>query len=134
MLESISTIQVRYCETDQMGIVNNANYPIYYELGRTEWLKEIGMSYKQLEAEGIMMPVIDLYSKYYRPAHFEDTLTIKTLVKEMPTSKIRFDHTIHNQEGNLINEGYCQLAFMRADNRRPTRIPEILKNLLEKYF
>nr|WP_319398500.1 thioesterase family protein [uncultured Carboxylicivirga sp.] len=134
MIESISTIEVRYGETDQMGIVNNANYPSYYEIGRTEWLRNLGMSYRQLEDSGIMMPLVDLYSRYYRPALFEDLLTISTVVKEMPRVKIRFDHTIHNQHGELINKGYCQLAFMRADTRTATRIPTILKDLMEKHF
>ncbi|MBS2097359.1 acyl-CoA thioesterase [Carboxylicivirga linearis] len=134
MIECTSIIQVRYGETDQMGIVNNANYPSYYEIGRTDWLRKLGMSYSLLEEQGIMMPLVDLYSRYFKPAHFEDTLTIHSVVKEMPTAKIRFDHTIHNQHGELINQGYCQLAFMNADTRKPTRIPVVLKTLMEKFF
>lgn len=134
MIESTSQIRVRYGETDQMGIVNNANYPTYYEEARTDWLLQLGLSYKKMEEEGIMMPLIDLYCKYHRPALYDDVLTIKTAVKEMPSSKIRFDYTIYNQDGELINKGYSQQAFVNKVNRRPIRIPEYLKKIMEPYF
>lgn len=134
MIESSCTIEVRYGETDQMGIVNNANYPSYYEIGRTDWLKKLGMSYKQMEEDGIMMPLVDLYAKYYRPAYYENVLTIKTVVKELPTSRMRFDYFIYNQDGTLINEGYTQLAFMNAETRKVTRAPKELIEIMGKYF
>lgn len=134
MIESTSQIRVRYGETDQMGIVNNANYPTYYEEARTDWLLQLGLSYKKMEEEGIMMPLIDLYCKYHRPALYDDVLTIKTAVIEMPSSKIRFDYTIYNQDGELINKGYSQQAFVSKANRRPIRIPEYLRKIMEPYF
>ncbi|MCU4175441.1 acyl-CoA thioesterase [Carboxylicivirga sp. N1Y90] len=134
MLKGESTIRVRYGETDQMGVVNNANYPSYYEIGRTELLREYGISYKQIEEKGCMLPLVDLYVKYHKPAFYDDVLTISTSIKEMPSSKIRFDYRIYNQEGTLINEGYTNLAFLNSGTRRPVRIPDFLKELLSPHF
>ena len=134
MLEGSFTIRVRYGETDQMGIVNNANYPSYYEIGRTELLRKYGISYKEIEEKGFMLPLVDLYVKYYRPALYDDILTITTSIHQMPSSKIRFDYRIANEKGDLINEGYSNLAFLNATTRKPTRIPEILKQLMLPFF
>lgn len=134
MIEGNCTIRVRYGETDQMGIVNNANYPSYYEIGRTELLRKHGISYKQIEEKGYMLPLVDLYVKYHRPALYDDVLTISTSIKEMPSAKIRFDYLIYNQEGTLINEGYTNLAFLNAKTRRPVRVPDFLKELLIPHF
>lgn len=134
MVERSCHIKVRYGETDQMGIVNNANYPSYYEIGRTEWLSQLGLSYQQMEKEGIMMPLIDLYSRYLKPAYYEDELTITTIVKELPVVRMKFDYAIYNQEGILINEGYSQQAFINAYSRRPQRTPQYLIDLLLPYF
>lgn len=134
MLKSKTKVRVRYGETDQMGIVNNANYPTYYEIGRTDLLRSCGISYKEIENKGCMLPLVDLYVKYHKPAYYDDELCITTSVSKLPMSKIRFDYCIHNQEGIVINEGYTNLAFLDAKTRRPTRIPDYLKKLLNPYF
>ncbi len=134
MIEKSCKITVRYGETDQMGIVNNANYASYYEIGRTQWLRQLGLSYQQMEINGIMMPLIDLYSRYLKPAYYEDELTIKTLVKEIPASRIKFEYFIYNQSNQLINQGYSQQAFVNAETRRPQRAPQYLLELLIPCF
>lgn len=134
MPENTCKIKVRYGETDQMGIVNNAHYASYYEIGRTEWLNQLGFSYKQMEEDGILLPVIDLYCRYLHPAYYDDILVIKTVVNTLPSSRIRFDYSIFNQEMKLINQGYSQHAFVNAKSRRPHRAPQFLLNALESHF
>jgi len=134
MIESKTFVRVRYAETDQMGIVNNANYPTYYEIGRTELFRELGLSYKIIESAGITLPLADLFVKYHRPALYDDLLTIKTCIKEWPGSRIRFDYYIYNEAEQLVNEGYTTLAYLDAKSRRPMRIPPMVVELLQPYF
>lgn len=134
MIENHTSIRVRYAETDQMGIVNNANYPTYYEIGRTELFRQLGLSYKELEEMNIMLPLSDLYVKYHRPAYYDDELTLITQLKELPKARIRFDYYLYNPEKELINEGYTTLAFLNAKTRRPMRLPEEIRKMVESYF
>jgi len=129
-----TTIRVRYGETDQMGIVNNAVYPTYFEIGRTMMFRELGFSYKKMEQSGILIPLSDIYVKYHSPAYYDEELTLTTELKEMPTARIRFDYSIHNPNGKLITSGYSIQAFINAKTKRPTRTPEIVKELLNPYF
>jgi acyl-CoA thioester hydrolase len=89
MYESITKIRVRYAETDQMNVVYHGNYAQYFEVGRAESIRQLGFTYKELETMGIIMPIVDLHTKFLRPAHYDDLLTIKTILKELPT-----DHKI----------------------------------------
>jgi len=134
MIENKTSFRVRYAETDQMGIVNNANYPTYYEIGRTELFRALGLSYKIIESAGIILPLSDLFVKYHRPALYDDLLTIKTCIKEWPASRIRFDYYIYNEAEQLVNEGYTTLAYLDAKTRRPMRIPPMVVELLQPYF
>ena len=134
MVENRIKVRVRYCETDQMGIVNNANYPVYYEIGRTELFRELGLSYKNIEDKGVMLPLNDLYVKYKIPALYDDELEIITRIKELPAARIRFDYELVNQDGTTINEGYTTLAFLDAKTRRPMRAPGFILDLLKPYF
>ncbi|PWE00106.1 acyl-CoA thioesterase [Marinilabilia rubra] len=134
MLKHTTKIRVRYGETDQMGIVNNAVYPSYFEVGRTEMFREIGLPYSKIEKEGIMLPLSELHIKYHRPAVYDNEITIETYVDEYPTSRIRFKYNIYNELGELLVSGETVLAFMNADSRRPTRIPQYLKSIIEPFF
>ena len=128
------TFRVRYAETDQMGIVHHANYPVYYEMGRTEMFREIGLPYDEMERRGIMLPLVDLHCDYKKPAYYDQELTLTTMVKEMPSTRIRFHYSLTNQAGETINEGYTTLVFMDSQKRRPVRIPTDLSKELEKFF
>jgi acyl-CoA thioester hydrolase len=134
MLSFSHTFRVRYSETDQMGIVNNAQYATYYEIGRTEFFRNLGLSYALLEKSGTMLPVSELFVKYFQSAYYDECLTINTTINQMPTSRLRFDYEIYNEKGDLINKGYALLAFINAVSRRPCRVPDLIKNVLEPYF
>jgi len=134
MIKNTTKIRVRYGETDQMGIVNNAVYPTYYEIGRTMMFRELGFPYKQMEKEGVLIPLSDLYVKFHFPAHYDEELTLVTLLKEMPSARIRFDYEIYNSKGKLINQGYSIQAFINSESRRPIRAPHSIKGLLEPHF
>lgn len=134
MLKHTTKIRVRYGETDQMGIVNNAVYPSYFEVGRTEMFREIGLPYSTIEKEGIMLPLSELHIKYHRPAVYDEEVTIETYVDEYPTSRIRFKYNIFNEAGKLLVSGETVLAFLNAETRRPTRIPQYLKDIIDPYF
>ncbi len=134
MIKNRTEIRVRYGETDQMGIVNNAVYPRYFEVGRTMMFRELGFSYKKMEQADILIPLSDIYIKYHSPAYYDDVLTLTTELREMPAARIKFDYTIHNPKGKLITSGYSIQAFINAKTRRPMRIPEVVKELLEPHF
>jgi acyl-CoA thioester hydrolase len=125
-----TTFRVRYGETDQMGVVNNAQYASYFEIGRTEMFRQLGLSYAQMEKDGLMMPVSELFVKYYSPAFYDELLTIETSVSNRPTSRICFNYKVYNQQRALITEGYTWLAFLNAATRRPMRVPEAILQAL----
>ncbi|PWJ44964.1 acyl-CoA thioesterase [Sediminitomix flava] len=127
-------IRVRYADTDQMGVVYYGNYATFYETGRTESFRHLGLSYKSMEEEGIMLPVLENWSKFIKPAKYDDLLTVKTMLKEMPNSRIRFDYEIFNEKGDLLNIGYTILVFLDSKSFRPMRMPESIKSLLDPYF
>jgi acyl-CoA thioester hydrolase len=127
-------LQVQYYETDQMGVVHHSNYIRYYETARTNFIKSLGISYRQLEESGTLMPIINVSCKYIQPATYDETLTIKTFLKELPTSRITFYYEIYNQAGMLINEGQTILAFINQETQRPCRTPEILMARLVPLF
>lgn len=127
-------VRVRYAETDQMGYVYYGNYATYYEVARVEVFRELGYPYKNLEKEGVGMPVLSLAIKYHHPARYDDLLTIKVSIPEKPQARIRFIYEVTNQEDKLINSGETELVFIKLDSGRPTRLPERMKELLEPYF
>ncbi len=127
-------LRVRYGETDKMGYVYHGNYPQYYEVARVEWMRSLGMSYKEVEDDGIIMPVIDMRLKYLAPAFYDEELLIRASVREMPATRILFHYEVFNQTGKLINEGENTLVFVNAETRRPQRLPERMKLKLLPYF
>ncbi len=127
-------IRVRYGETDTMGYVYYGNYASYYEVARTEMVRQLGLPYHEMEEMGIALPVIHLECKFIRPAVYDDLLTIKTYLREMPSARIKFDHEIFNENGVKLNEGNTTLVFTNRQTRRPTRPPEALLNALKPFF
>lgn len=134
MVQAETTVRVRYAETDKMGFVYYGQYPTYYEVGRTEVMRKFGLTYKELEDQGILMPVLTMNIKYLKPAYYDDLLTIRTSVKEMPAAKIRFYYDIFRQDGELINQGQTELVFIKEDTQRPTRPPAYFLQHLQEYF
>ena len=124
------SFRVRYGETDQMGVVYHGNYPQYLEMGRVEWLRELGVSYKEMEESGIMLPVISLNIIYRKSAVYDDLLTVTTTIRKRPLVKIEFDYEIHNGANELLIEANTVLAFMDTSTNRPTKCPAYLLDKL----
>jgi acyl-CoA thioester hydrolase len=135
MLTAENQIRIHYALTDQMGVVYHGHYAQFYEIGRAEWLRKLNYSYKDVEAMGIIMPVVDIHSRFLRPARYEDLITVKTILKEMPLHhKILFHHEIYDEAGTLLNTGDVTLYFMDAKTMKRCDMPAILKEKLEAYF
>lgn len=126
-----TSIRVRYGETDQMGVVYHANYVNFFEIGRTEWLRSLGYTYKSLEDSGIFLPVIGIEIDYKKPAKYDDILTLESSLIENPNIKIQFSHKIFNQDGVLLVTGISKLVFLDKKNNRPIRCPKFLLNLID---
>lgn len=127
-------IRVRYKETDAMGVVHHSNYVNYYEVARTEMLREFGTSYKEVEELGVMMPVMEVSMKYFTPARYDDMLRVRTTLSELPQARMIFEHEIFNQDGDLVNRGRVVLAFMSDTTRRACRAPQKLIDVLSNSF
>ncbi len=130
-----SKVRVRYIETDQMGIVHHANYVQYYELARTECFEACsGMSYAAMEAEGVMLPILEIQSKYIKPAYYNEILTIKSIVKELPSIRLNVEYEIYNESNELINTGKTTLVFVKKETRRPCQPPENFMKKVRPFF
>lgn len=117
--------RILYKHTDQMKVVYYGNYPEFYEIGRVELMRERGFPYAELESMGIMMPIIEMHTKYIGSALYDELIEIEATVKERDKGvKIRFDYNIYNEAGKIINQGYTILCCVDAETRRPVRIPE----------
>lgn len=134
MFEQTTQVRVRYAETDQMGYVYYGNYAAYYEVGRVESLRSLGLSYKELEEQGVMMPVLENKSKYLAPAKYDELLTIKTIIKKKPAVRIQFDYEIYNESDKLIHIGETVLVFVDMKTGRPCQQPEVMAKLLNPFF
>ena len=134
MYTSETFVRVRYGETYQMGYVYYGNYAMYYEVGRVESLRQLGLTYKELEDMGVMMPVLENKSKYHQAALYDDHLKIVTAIREKPSVRIRFDYAIYNEDGKLIHEGETLLAFVDKKTGRPCRPPQVFQDVLKPFF
>ncbi len=134
MFTSETRLRIRYAETDQMGHAYYGYYAMYYEVARVESLRQLGMTYKELEAQGTIMPVLENNSKYYSPALYDDEIKVITFVRTKPTVRIKFEYDIYNSEGKLIHQGETLLAFVNKNSRKPCRPPEVFMKLLHPYF
>lgn len=126
MFAATTQVRVRYGETDQMGYVYYGNYFLYYEVARTEALRDLGFAYSELEKSGIMLPVAETYSKYIKPVRYDELITIKTFVKEPITSRIKFEYEVYNEKNELVNIGTSTLVFIDMKTNKPSRPPESL--------
>ncbi|MCB4797468.1 acyl-CoA thioesterase [Neotamlana laminarinivorans] len=124
-------IRVRYGETDQMGVVYHGNYALYLEMGRVEWLRKLGISYKSMEDNGIMLPVVSLNINYKKSAGYDELITVKTMLKNRPTSKIEFDYEITNEKGEILTLASTTLVFVSMKTMRPIKAPDYVLNLIE---
>jgi len=125
------TVRVRYAETDQMGVVYHGNYAAYFEMGRVEWLRNLGLSYKEMEQAGVMLPVVSLTMNYKKPARYDDLLTVRTILKKQQGVKIEFDYEIYNEAAELLTTGYSMLVFVDMKTGRPVSPPEYVKAKLK---
>jgi len=134
MLSQNIKIRVRYAETDQMGYVYYGNYATYYEVARVEWLRNLGFTYKMMEEQGVMMPVVESKARYIRPAKYDDLLTVNIILKEMPAKRIIFEYEIYNERKKLINLGETILAFVDMKNGKTCEAPDSILKLLKPLF
>jgi acyl-CoA thioester hydrolase len=125
-------IRVRYSETDQMRVVYHGNYAQYFEVGRVEWLRNKGISYKWMEENGIMLPVVSLTMNYKKPARYDELLTLKTILKKQTSVKIEFDYELYNEKGELLTTGNSVLVFVNMKTGRPIAPPLYLLELLNR--
>ena len=124
-------VKVRYGETDQMGVVYHGNYAQYFEIGRIEWLSSLGVSYKDMEAQGIMLPVVVLNINYSKPAFYEDVLVIKTTLIKLPKVSIEFEYELKNEQGELLTTAYTKLVFVDTKTRLPMRCPDFFLDKMQ---
>ena len=117
-------VRVRYAETDQMGVVYHGNYAQYFEMGRVEWLRNLGLSYSELEKKGVMLPVVSLTLNYKKPARYDDLLTVRTIFKKQQSVKIEFDYEIYSEAGELLTTGNSVLVFVDMKTGRPVLPPD----------
>ena len=135
MYESATQVRVRYGETDQMGYLYYGYYALYYEVGRAEAIRQLGFTYRELEEMGIMMPVAELNVKYIRPALYDDLITVKTILKELPTGpKIQFHSELYNEQKQLLNTGVTTLVFYDPKLKQKINMPEQLVQVLSPFF
>lgn len=134
MYSSETKVRVRYAETDQMGYVYYGNYAIYFEVARVEALRQLGISYKNLEEEGIMLPVINYSAEFLKPAFYDEELTIKTFIKELPMARIKFYYEVQNVKIETVCKAQTTLVFINKKNNRPCAAPKELIDILQKYF
>ena len=135
MYEYSTQIRVRYAEADPMNVVYYGNYAQYFEVARVESLRNLGISYKEIEEMGIILPVVELNIKYLRPAKYDDLLTIKTYIKELPIDhRIQFDQEVYNEDGKLLTIGVVKLYFMDNALSKRATMPDLLKQKLSPFF
>ena len=134
MITAESRIRVRYAETDQMGFVYYGKYAEYYEVGRVEAMRKLGLSYKEIEERGLLMPVIEYHIEYKKPAFYDDELILITTIKELPKLKITFYHECYRAKRELLNTGYVSLVFLKKESKKPIPPPPWFLAECQKYF
>jgi len=126
--------RVAYKDTDQMGVMHHSNYIVLYEKARTEWLRYMGLTYAEIERRGVMSPILEVHSKYIYPAFYDELLTARVILEEMPTARFTIHCEIYNEQGKMINKGYVVLGFINKETRRPCRIPQWFQERLDEYI
>ena len=123
-------LRVEYHHTDQMGIVHHSNYIKFFEAARTEWLRAAGMTYAEMERRGVMMPIVDVHVKYRQPAYYDEVLSVRVFVDELPMARMVFRYEIRGEDGRDVASGTTTLGFIDSLTRRPQRAPEWLMEVL----
>jgi len=134
MITSENKIRIRYDEVDMMGYVYHGNYAKYYHISRTELLRKIGINDKELENHNVILPVTEMSIKYIKPIFYDDIITIKTSLHNIPTSRMIFHHEVRNQKNEVINQADSTLAFVDINTRKPMRAPHLIVNKIESYI
>lgn len=135
MYEHITKIRVRYADTDQMNIVYYGNYAEYFEVGRTECIRDLGFTYKEMEQMGVHMPVVAMEARFLRPARYDDLISVKTILKELPDDhEVSFFQEVYNENNKLLTTGKVTLYFMESATGKKSRMPEALREKLTSYF
>jgi acyl-CoA thioester hydrolase len=134
MFEYTTKLRVRYGETDQMGYMYYGNYAEFYEVARVEMLRSLGLSYKEMEESGVMMPVVELHCKYLKPALYDEEISIKVILKTMPRARMHFYYELYNEQNELINTGETLLVFVNMKTKRVCFLPNDLSRKLKPYF
>jgi acyl-CoA thioester hydrolase len=135
MYSHSTNIRIHYALTDQMGVVYHGHYAQFFEIARTESIRELGFSYKNMEEMGLVMPVVDMHTRFLRPVKYDDLITVTVILKEMPLHhKIVFSGEIYNEAGELCTSGTVTLYFMEMGTMKRTTLPDQMKAALEPYF
>ena len=134
MFENSTKIRVRYGETDQMGYMYYGNYAEFYEVGRVEMLRSLGLTYSGMEASGIMMPVLEMKCKYLKPARYDEEITVKVIMDKMPGVKIHFRYELFNETQELIHTGETLLVFVKMATNRPCLPSQEFLDKLKPFF
>ena len=134
MIVSEEKIRVRYDEVDKMGYLYHGNYAGYFHVGRTELLRKLGISDKELEFQNLILPVIEMNTKYLKPIQYDEIVTLKTYLNEIPKTRIRFYYEIFNEKGDLVNEANSSLVFVDNHTRKPMRVPQNILDKIECHF
>jgi acyl-CoA thioester hydrolase len=134
MYQNKTSVRVRYAETDQMGIVYYGVYPQYFEVGRVEALRELGMTYREMEENGTMLPVKHLEINYHSSARYDDLLTIHTFIKEIPGVRITFVHEVYNEQKQLLTSGKVVLVFVSSKTMKPKKAPSDFLDKMKPFF
>ena len=130
-MKSQTKIIVRYAETDQMGIAHHSNYAVWFEAGRTDFIKSFGISYTQMEKEGIMLPLVSLSCNFKTPANYEDELIIETSIKSVTPAKINFFYSVI-RDGKVIANGQTVHGFVSTETFKPISLKKKMPELFEK--
>jgi len=127
-------LRVRYAETDKMGYCYYGNYAQYFEVGRVESLRSLGFSYKELEDEGVMLPVLDYQIKYFKPAYYDDLLTIRVIISKTPGTRLYFEYETYNEKGEQLNAASTTLVFVDVATGKPTKPPKVMVDAITKFL
>ena len=135
MFNSETNIRVRYSETDQMNVVYHGNYAQYFEVARAESIRDMGITYRDMEQMGIVMPVVEWTAKFLRPAHYDQLITVRTILRELPVAhRIEFHQEVYDETGKLLTTGKVVLYFINSATREKTTMPEKLRAQLAVHF
>ena len=134
MISFETKIRVEYHHTDQMGVVHHSNYVKFFEVARTEWLRQAGLTYAEMERRGVMMPIVDVQIKYRQPAYYDELIKVKAIVEEMPMARMTFKYEIRGEDDRDIATGLTTLGFIDKTTRRPHRAPAWLLEVVEREF